>query len=406
MFSGSPLSGTLQVNSSRIRLGYYSSPSYGGWTPDLADFLQAYARLIEESAIEKTRGAWYTDPQTAYLKDISDKRTGETYLAAVNYTTGEEKPLVSYELSGGRDNGTIPWTIRLKDLSGGQIEWVSGLISAHARPGENLTGFYGAMDEGDFSFSGSFERDDGAVTLSLAQADLEFGDDLMLTWVRGRGLRKAYPDNGAPARITGEEKGYLVSGFDFSGRPFPLFLLEVDYRTNRVRIRTYMRMRNLELPLIFNETVSSSGVGKMFYFEGLRSDFTQELTLPVGRVQSLRIGPVEGEGGFADLYDGRFYSLTERPEADIVPGENSLIIYSNHLPFGDLTFAPRLFSFYPELDVLDIDWDLTLPEEGGASEYYLRVETSPMEPGTTYQVTIQAHPSLFEEGYVWEFTAP
>ncbi len=401
MFSGIPRSGTLQVNHNRIRLGYFSAPTYMDWISHWEKDLKAYGQFIENSDIEETRGPWYADPSKAYLKETRDKRTEETFLTAVDYNSGEERPLVRFSLVEGQQGQTLPWTVRFEDLTG-RLEWISGLVSYDRRPGENLSGFYGAMEEGRLEFSGRSERSYSSESLSLIQVDLEFGNELIMTLVKGRGLRRAYPHDNGTLRITGEERGFLVSGFDLAGNAIPLFLLAVDYRADRVSIETYRQIRNLELPLVFNETDRSTGTGRVYSFSGLRANYTERLELPVSDIQTLRIGPVGKDRGFADLNDGLFFSFGEQDEPEIELGENRLLLFSNNLPFGDLSYVSRYISFYPPLNILSVDSDLILSEEG-KTEYYLEVETSPMEPGVNYQVTLQPHPTLFGQGYVWEF---
>ncbi|MDC7218742.1 MAG: hypothetical protein PQJ59_02315 [Spirochaetales bacterium] len=403
MFSGFPLDGTTQVNSNRIRLAYFQEESYEGWTDSLQTQLKAYGDLIKNSTIEKTRGAWYTDPLTAYLKETVDKRTDQTFLTAVNYTTGEEKQLLRYELVRQNVSDEIEWIVRIYDLCG-EIEWVSGLVSADVRAGENLTGFYGAIEEGVMTFTGFSPLTWSQSDLKLGQADVEFRNDQMITWVEGRSMRRAYPNDSGKLRISGTEKGFMIHGYDFSGNTFPLMLLSPDYSMNRVHVETFQKIRNLELPLVFNETESSEGVARSYTFHDLRANYTEELYLPVRNLESVRIAPTEADRGFIDLYDGRFFGLDEVLEDPVIAEKDSLQLFSNGLPFGNLEFVDELVTFYPELEVYKAESDLIFSEEG-ESDYFVTIHTSPMEPGVTYQVSIRSHPTLFEQDFLWEFTA-
>ncbi|MBN2626355.1 MAG: hypothetical protein JXA95_06775 [Spirochaetales bacterium] len=400
MFSSMPVSGTLQVSSNRIRMGYFEAPLYEGWNGELEAALKAYAGLIKGSMIQKTQGPWYADPLSAYVKTTRDRNTGEDFLTAVNYYTGEEKTLLSYRLiTGARQGSSVSWNLTISDLSG-KIEWVSGLVSGDIRAGSAMTGFYGAVKNGRLEYSGTSSHTPSFRGMRLMQADLEFANDLMLTWVAGRSLRRAWPDNGGIARIESSGPGeWLVSGQDLSGNPILLFRLFLDSRRGPI-IETYRKIRTLELPLIFNGREQRS-----YTFTDLRADFTQEIDPPVASPRTVAIAPMGKDRGFADLTEGLFFSLTV---PDPLPEEwtaeqNRVILMSNYLPYGNLEFIKELIAFYPPLDILSVDTDL-IPDEKGESEYALILTTSPMEPGVTYQVSIQPHPSLFEKGYVWEFT--
>jgi hypothetical protein len=400
MFSSMPVSGTLQVSSNRIRMGYFEAPLNEGWNADLETALKAYAGLIKGSVIQETQGPWYADPLTAYVKMTRDRQTGEDFLTAVNYSTGEERILLSYRLTAGaRQGNSVPWNLAVTDLCG-KTEWVSGLVSGDVRAGSTMTGFYGAVRNGRMKYSGTSPLTPSFRGMRLIQADLEFPNDLMLTWVADRSLRRVYPNNGGTACIESSGSGeWLVSGQDLSGNPILLFRLFLDSRRGPA-IETYRKIRTLELPLIFNGREPRS-----YTFTDLRADFIQEIDPPVFSPRSVAVAPLGKDRGFADLNDGLFFTLTE---PDPLPEEwtaetNRVILMSNHLPYGNLEFIRELIAFYPPLDILSVDTDL-IPDEKGESDYALILETSPMEPGVTYQASIQPHPSLFEKGYVWEFT--
>ncbi len=401
MFSSQPLSGTLQVFSNRIRLGYFEAPLFEGWNGELEHDLKAYAGFIKGSAIQETQGPWFADPLTSFARKSVDKRNGDTSLTAVNYYTGEEKNLLTYQiLPGAGRSGDIPWKLVITD-SCGELEWVSGLVSGDERAGVGLTGFYGAVEGGRLEFSGTYRRSPTFRELQLSQADIEFSNGLMITWVAGRALRLAYPNTRSTARIErGPGNEQIVWGEDFSGNPIKLFRIDLDPNKGGPYLETYRKIRSLELPLRFNGREERS-----YTFANLRSDFIQEIDPPSASPRSVSIDPIGTDRGFIDLPDGLFFSLTE-PETlppEWTGEENRLILISNNLPYGSLEFISELISFYPELRILSVDTDLTV-KESGDTEYALILETSPQQAGVTYQVSIQPHPSLFEQGYVWEFT--
>jgi hypothetical protein len=404
MFTSIPFDDILQVNSNRVRLAYFPEDTFEGWDNDLQSHLKAYAGLIKTTTIEKTRGSWYTDPLSAYIKTSVDSQTGDHFLTVVNYRTGEERQILRYEITREKGQSEISWTVKFYDLCG-EVEWISGMVTTDDREGETLSGFYGAMEEGELIYTGKSSRSRSNGERSLGQVDVEFGNGQTLSWVGGLSLRSAVPNDSGKISITHGEDGFLVNGYDFSGNSFPLFLLAVDYDKNRVSVKTYMRIRSLELPLLFNGDDAEKGVPRSYSFENLRMNFTENLILPVRNIDSVQIASVGQDQGFLDLYDGRFYSLVDPEVPGEVPERNTLLLFSNRLPFGSLDFIPQLVSFYPELDILDVESDLIFSDEG-SSDYFIRLKTSPMEPGTIYQVSVRAHPTLFDQDYLWEFKAP